>query len=402
MAPCSRPVPAVSLVPVPAVSSVDVWSTWGLFGHTVGASVPLVNTDCSRFSFPHDTLVGYVQAPSGLRAEVRATCVGARDPAQLDLAFPGLAYTGATYSGDIKIGTAKVAVSVSRASSIVLPLLALAAGMLLALFLLRRGPARVIARLRSRLRRAEAAIGNREHPGQAVTAFRQAAGSAAWKDLDLFDDVARTARAIDQDITKLRNAKWFSLTASDPAVTALAERIGAFQSISPELAALAENMGFLDAYLPVVEASRLIPTWTRDIQALLRPVGSVVTFEQFSSLVRTASEAAAVAAWFPAVAQQVRSTQDRLTELRQNPGDRAPADLLRITNAQGLFDAALAAFGRAPRSEGVHAVYSNEFTAARRAVDELGSLPVLAAAGSGRPSCGPAPDSVQEPASTNT
>jgi hypothetical protein len=366
--------------PVPAVSSVDVWSTWGLLGHTVGASVPLVNADCSQLSFPPDMLVGYVQAPSGLRAQVRATCGGSGDPAQINLAFPGLADTGATYTGDIKIGAAQVAISVQRTSSTFLPLVALAAGMLLALFLLKRGPARVISALRSRLRLAQAAIGSQEHPGQAVTAFRQAAGSADWKDLDLSDDAARTAHAIDHDITNLRNTRWFSLAADDPAVTALSQRIAALERVGPDLATLAKDLCTLGVNLPVVEASRLVSAWTRDMRVYLGPVGSV-TLEEFSGLIRTASEAAAVAVWFPAVAQQVRSAENRLAELSQNQTERPVDERLLIASAQGLFDAALAAFGRAASSADVRAAYNNEFTTARRAVDELGSLQVLAAAG---------------------
>jgi hypothetical protein len=384
-----------SQAPIPAVSSVQVRSTWGWLGRTVGASVPLTSADCSAAILPPGTVVGYVQAPSGLRAQVLARCAGLGRSDQIALTFSGLAHTGATYSGTIAVGGAKVALTVQRASSAFLPLVALAFGVVIALFLLKRGPARVIAGLRSRLSLAVAAIGDEGQPGQAVLAFRRAAGPQPWNDLDLFDSVRDQSGQISTDITELSRANRFSLKATDPAVVALSRRITVLEQISPELGALGTALSALSAGLPVVQASHLVPLWAQSAAGYLRPAGPMVIAD-FAAVVASAKEAAEVAAWFPSVAQQVRSAQERLAQLgqpgqAQQPGQpeqaaQVPpawpaAEQQQIDSAQGSLDVALAAFARAESSSDVRAAYAGEFTVARQAVDALGSLQVLAVSG---------------------
>jgi hypothetical protein len=370
----------IGVPPIPAVSSVQVRSTWGWLGRTVGASVPLTSADCSAAILPPGTVVGYVQASSGLRAQVLAQCAGSGRSDQITLTFSGLAHTGATYSGTIVLGSAKVALTVQRASSAFGPLVALAVGVVIALFLLKRGPARIIAGLRSRLSVAVAAIGDPGHPGQAVLAFRRVAGTQPWNDVDLFASLRDTAGPISADITQLSRAKWFSLKATDPAVVALSRRIAVIEQIGPELGALGTALSALSAGLPVVQASNLIPLWAQAATGYLRPAGPMAIAD-FTALVASAKEAAAVAAWFPSVAQQVRSAQERLAQLEQ-PGQvqaaRPEAEQQQIDSAQGSLDVALAAFARAESSADVRAAYASEFTVARQAVDALGSLQVLA------------------------
>jgi hypothetical protein len=376
----------IGVPPIPAVSSVQVRSTWGWLGRTVGASVPLTSADCSAAILPPGTVVGYVQASSGLRAQVLAQCAGSGRSDQITLTFSGLAHTGATYSGTIVLGSAKVALTVQRASSAFGPLVALAVGVVIALFLLKRGPARIIAGLRSRLSVAVAAIGDPGHPGQAVLAFRREAGEQPWNDVDLFGSLRDTAGPISADITQLSRANWFSLKATDPAVVALSQRITVIEQVGPGLGALGTALSALSAGLPVVQASNLIPLWAQAATGYLRPTGPMAIAD-LTALVASAKEAAAVAAWFPSVGQQVRSAQERLAQLEQPgqveqpgqlPAARPAAEQQQIDSAQGSLDVALAAFARAESSADVRAAYAGEFTVARQAVDALGSLQVLA------------------------
>jgi hypothetical protein len=366
--------------PVPRVSSVKIHSTWGLFGDTVGASVPLVDGDCSTLNYATDTPVGYVQAASGLRSRVLATCAGVKGSAYLQLSLPGLADTGATYDGDGTFGATKVSISVQRSSSTFQPLVALALGVLLAMWVLKRGPARVIAGLRSRLLVALAAIGSSANPGSAIVKFRQVSGGADWGNLDLFADAIARAEAIGADITRLRDEKRFSLKPDDVIVTAISAGISTLEAVGPNLVSLATALVALQNGLPIIEASRLLPTGTNGIREELRQRRTLTVDELVAFVAATESEAAIIA-WFPSVAQQIRAAEDRLEQLNRNVVQRPAVDQAKLANAQGLIDAALAQFGRAVTSDDVRAAYADEFTTARRAVDELGSMEILAPGG---------------------
>jgi hypothetical protein len=369
------PDPAGAAVPVPfpAITTLSVRSTWGPGGATTGASIPLAAGSCAQLK-PAGSLIGYVQAPSGQRASVTGTCQGPPGAAQILLTFHGLADTGTTYAGEVQIGATPVMVSVQRSAALLLPFLALILGVGLAFFILRRGPAGIIAGLRRQLDMAAAAIGPPGSPGPAVRSFRLAAGPAVWGNLDVSADAAADYQGISADLTRLSRAKWLTLSAKDPQVVALTARVTALAAVGPQLTALVTSLRSLEGGLPVVDASALVPEWTAAARHCLGPPGPI-TLEQLTALVADAAQSAAVAVWFPAVAQQVRSCQDRLDQLEQNQDARPGAEQQLIMTAEGLFRVALAAFGRAGTSAGLRAVYDNEFAAARRAVDGLGWIP---------------------------
>jgi hypothetical protein len=370
----------VGITPIPAVSSVKVQSTWGPFGATVGASIPLTNGPCSTLAYAPNSQVGYVQATSGQVSKVVASCLGSGASTYLRLSFPGLSDTGANYEGDATVGTTKVPISVQRSSTLILPLFALAIGVLLAMWLLRRAPGRVIANLRSRIRLAQAAVGTSDDPGQAVLLFRRLSSGATWGELDLSADVAAIAAEINAQINDVKKRKWFSLQPNDPEVLPISSRIEEVEGIGTSLVTLSKSLIALQNAVPVVESSRLVPLWTTSLESELQRNGPI-SLAELSTFVAQAQKDEAVALWFPSVAQQVRAAEERIELLIQSPSSRTPEEQIRIETAQGLLTVALAELGQATTSSEVQDAYNDEFTVARKAVEALGAMQVIPVAG---------------------
>ena len=298
----------------------------------------------------------------------------------LNSPFPGLPTPARPMTATPRSGRPRCPSRCSVPPPLYSPFSRSALGVLLAMWLLKRGPSRVIANLRSRIRLAQAAVGTSDQPGEAVVEFQRLSGGAGWAGLDLSADVTHKATEINSQINAIRKQKWFSLTSADPEVQQLSSQIKDVEGIGANLVSLAGALTALQNDIPVVEASKLIPTWTTGVQSRFQRLG-VVTLTELDQLVAAAKEDAAVANWFPSVAQQVRAAEERMVQLEQDLAARPRDERTRIERAQGHLDVALAQFGRAVTSSDVRDAYKNEFNVARQAVDELASLEVIARAG---------------------
>jgi hypothetical protein len=364
--------------PAALESTAKVRSTWGGGGATKGNVIPLTATDCAKVALA-EAPAGYVLSDDGRRAAVTLSCRQIGTGAALEMSFDDLANTGAKYTGDVKIGAGKVAVTVDRTMTWPIPVSLLLAGLWGALWILGRGPKRAVNALTVRLLRAQEAIGNRDSPGLAVTSFRDAAEGAEWGNLDLFDDAHAKAQAIANDIDGLSKTKRFTLTEDSSEVKALGERIDVLKAAGDSLAALAEQLSALQTHLPLVEATKLLPQWTSNVREAFL-TAQTLTVAAVPGHLNGATEAAAIASWWPSVSQQLEIMRNRLAQLEHEISQRPPDEQQRINAARGHFSAAQAAFARAESNTDVRTVHANQFKEAQRAVDELASLEVIAGA----------------------
>jgi hypothetical protein len=261
-----------------------------------------------------------------------------------------------------------------------IPVGLLLAGLWIALWILGRGPKRVVNALRVRLLRAQEAIGNRDSPGRAVIRFRDAAGGAEWGELDLFDDTQAVAQRIASDIDAISTTKRFTLTEESAEVKALGEQIDVLKVAGDSLVALAGQLTALQTHLPLVEATKLLPKWTPNVRESFL-TAQTLTVAAVPGHLEGATEAAAISSWWPSVSLQLEIMRDRLAQLEHEINKRPLDEQRRINTARGHFNAAQLAFARAEFSTDVRAVHANEFKEAQRAVDELASLQVIGGAG---------------------
>jgi hypothetical protein len=364
--------PAPSTAHTPAVTSLTVRSTWGWpQAKTTGGQIPLVGGDCGGFT---SGTVGYLTAPTGGSTMVTGKCSGQSGAQVIVLTFHGLGHTGTTFTGKITIGTTQVSLSVQRASVIWLPILALLFGLLIALYLLHMSPMRIISALRARLRLALAAIGTTDSPGNAVTAFRQAAAGQPWANLDVSADAQSLGDQLDKDLTKLRSSKWFSLSAKDPQVTSMTKRVTVLEAVPGELTTLATSLSALTLSVPAADASGLVPAWVTAVRSDLASTGPI-TVEDLSALVKRTSEASKYAQGFPVIATRIASYQGRMKDLRTFISQDAHASQAQqVSDADGLLQTALAALHDASTTDDVNAAYTQQFSAAKAAIDKLGDV----------------------------
>jgi hypothetical protein len=366
-------------VPPAAVEpTAKVRSTWGGGGATKGNVIPVTASDCAKVAVA-EAPAGYVLSDDGRRAAVTLSCQQLGTRAALEMTFDSLARTGAKYTGDVQVGAGKVAVTVDRTMTWPIPVGLLLVGLLIALWILGRGPKRVVNALKVRLLRAQEAIGDRDSPGPAVTRFRNAAGGAEWGNLDLFDDAHAMAQEIANDIGAISKTKRFTLTEESAEVKALGARIDVLKAAGDSLATLAEQLSALQTHLPLVEATKLLPKWTPNVREAFL-TARTLTVAAVPAQLNGATEAAAIASWWPSVSQQLELMRNRLAELEHKINQRPPDEQQRINAARGRFSAAQAAFARAESSTEVRTAHANQFKDAQRAVDELASLEVIAGA----------------------
>lgn len=372
-----REVKVALITPKAAITSAKLHSTWGILGDTTGAVIPLsAPKSCNKAAAPPPT-AGYVRTEDGKQAHVTYSCVkGSSTAIGARLTFHGIARTGAKYDGDIKIGDTKVSVTVTRGTTAVYPIILLMLGLLLALYVLGQGPRRVVALLLRRLRVTQAAIGTASQPGGAIVDFRQAAGTAPWRDLDIFDDAKNVADEVERDLNGLSRAKRFTLTEDDKEAVEIGTKLATLETAASSLPKFAQQLLALQAALPVVQSSSQLPAWTARLHNDLLSAKKL-TVAQVPEQLAAAGDSAAVAAWWPGVAQQIRNLQDRIDELMRDLQQRPTEERRRITVAQGKFNAALGAFSLAETSAEVRAAHADEFAKAQNSIDALASLTVI-------------------------
>lgn len=365
--------PAAGPAPAPAATSVMVSSFWGWPGpSTAGASLPLIGGDCARLKLRGKTLIGYVQAPSGASSRVLGSCV--KGTTKVTLEFPGLTDTGATYAGSATIAGQLVTVTVVRSVTLLWPLLALMAGIALALLILHLGPKLILDRLLARLKRAQAAIGTPAHPGPQAAEFARQSAGRSWANLDISASVASTCARISADLKALRRAKWLSLTPDDAQFKALDSRVAAAEGAGKQLAAVASDLMTLSGALPG-GAFHLVPAWCATVRERCLGRAGPLAIDELAELAADADDACKLAAWLPDAGRQVDAAQARLDELKsyQASDPRVQAEVARAVR---LLDEALADFTRAETSAGVRQAYEGKFIAARTALDGLNSVQV--------------------------
>ncbi|HET9894481.1 MAG TPA: hypothetical protein VFQ44_06060 [Streptosporangiaceae bacterium] len=341
--------------PVPAATSVMVSSFWGWpWARQTGTALPLTGGGCSKLKLRNDTPIGYVQAPSGASSRVLGSCV--KGTSVVVLKLPGLADTGATYTGSATIGGQQVAVTVVRSVNLLWPLIALIAGIVLALLMLHVGPKLAIDGLTRRLKEAQAAIGAPGIPDG----------------IDVSASVTSTCLTISSDLTALRRAKWLSLTTDDAQVKALDERISAIEGVRGQLTAVAKDLTELASALRG-DAARLVPAWGAAVtrQCLSHP--AQLSLGELTELAANAEDARKLATWLPDASQQVGAVRERLDELRSYQVSD-PRVQTEIGRAGRLLDEALAGFSRAETPAAVRDAYQNKFIGARTVVDGLNSV----------------------------
>jgi hypothetical protein len=364
----------------PAVSSLSVLSTWGWGGTTRGDLVPLrPGAECRQLDLPGGTL-GYLVADNGSRTRVAAAC-DASDPAAVRLMFPDDPRPGATYTGTVPVLGEDLDVSLRRTTTWWLAVLPLGVGVALGLWLMARGPGRLVATLRARLLQAQAEVGEPGRPGRVIREFERRAGRAAWAELGIHADLARTVTALERDLAALQARKRFTLSDNDAELAALEARIKVVENEVAAIEPLAQELRRLDTHLPAVAASRILQDWVPAVRSELLEGKPNVNVGGISVLLDAARAAAAVAVWWPSVLQQVNAVDQRLEQLEKGvdrPTSEAHQD---IRTARRAFRTALGAFERAKNTGQVQAAYDEEFGEALAAMDALRDLEVAVKAG---------------------
>jgi hypothetical protein len=348
-----RPVTVGPLAkPVPTVDTVIAVSRWGafpakpwlrdLFATSTEAELPLKSPGSCNLVDPATLSdLGQLRTDNGLIANVSATCADIGDVPTLQLSFasPGedrLRYTGATFSGKLDLSGSMVSVTVRRTSGLLLPIITLAAGLAAALFVLARKPMGMIGRLRRRLGSAADRIGTPNDPGPATVAFREAAGSSAWGNFSLFDDLAERRSELDRRLDALGGVKRFTLADDDAEYTKIANEIAQIEASTDNLEPLAEELRGLEAKLPFLDATGFIPGWIAQTRSdLLTPTAATVA--SIPQRLADARSAHALALAFPAVAMQLQQMGARLSALAAVRESLKDSERDSVDSATGVF-----------------------------------------------------------------
>ncbi len=363
---------------VAAASSVTGVSTWIPWEPTLTADgpglIPLTSPSACATLKPVPSPLGYLHSDRGDVGTVSATCVDQSGYAALDLSYSGLGATGATYTGDVKFGEDKVSITTRRTAGYLLPVVALLAGLAVALGILGRLPSKIIKPMQQRVLQIRAAIGTKTDPGTATKAYEIAASGALWGQLDLWTDTTTLLDGVDADLNALHKNKRFTLTDGSAEVTALKARIAAAASSTDTLPELGRTLARVQNALPVVESTNKLPAWTANVRSSLLATGPA-TLGGIPALRDRAAAAESICNGWSDINVQADALRKRGEALTANTGLPA-SDMSRVNLACGKLLGALAAFDRATSNDDVKAVLDGQYAEARQAIDELKALPV--------------------------